>query len=227
MTSSNGNISRVTGPLWGESTGHRWIPPQRPETRSFDVSLICAWTNGWASNRDTGGLRRHCAHYDVTVIAIVIHYFFEVSIKSFYHLSNFPNSCMVYDLNRIIIVYVVSSTTFLDKIFLETYFHIRVILSTAWWCIVFETRRLIYTYLNLLQNIFINKCTKCFSVFVCLKGNAQYSLIKSGAAITRFNIARTCVQHSTAMTKIKHRSRFNIIISTPYLTVTTNFFILH
>ena len=25
MTSSNGNIFRVTGPLWGEFTGHRWI----------------------------------------------------------------------------------------------------------------------------------------------------------------------------------------------------------
>ena len=35
MTSSNGNIFCVTGPLWGEPTGHRWIPPQRPVTRSF------------------------------------------------------------------------------------------------------------------------------------------------------------------------------------------------
>ena len=26
MTSSNGNIFRVTGPLCGEFTGHRWIP---------------------------------------------------------------------------------------------------------------------------------------------------------------------------------------------------------
>ena len=26
MTSSNGNIFCVTGPLWGESTGHRRIP---------------------------------------------------------------------------------------------------------------------------------------------------------------------------------------------------------
>ena len=26
MTSSNGNIFRVTGPLRGEFTGHRWIP---------------------------------------------------------------------------------------------------------------------------------------------------------------------------------------------------------
>ena len=37
MTSSNGNIFRVTGPLWGESTGRWWILSQRPVTRSFYV----------------------------------------------------------------------------------------------------------------------------------------------------------------------------------------------
>ena len=37
MTSSNGNIFRVTGTLCGEFTGHRWIPSQRPVTRSFDA----------------------------------------------------------------------------------------------------------------------------------------------------------------------------------------------
>ena len=30
MTSSNGNISRITGLLWGELTGHRWTPPPPP-----------------------------------------------------------------------------------------------------------------------------------------------------------------------------------------------------
>ena len=30
--------------------------------------LIYTWTNGWVNNRDAGGLRRHCAHYDVIVI---------------------------------------------------------------------------------------------------------------------------------------------------------------
>ena len=30
-------------------------------------SLICAWMNGWVNNRKAGDLRRHCAHYDVTV----------------------------------------------------------------------------------------------------------------------------------------------------------------
>ena len=37
MTSSDGNIFRVTRPLCGEITGHPWIPSQRPVARSFDV----------------------------------------------------------------------------------------------------------------------------------------------------------------------------------------------
>ena len=37
MTSSNGNIFRVTGPLCGVFTGPGEFPAQRPVTRSFDV----------------------------------------------------------------------------------------------------------------------------------------------------------------------------------------------
>ena len=37
ITSSNGNIFRVTGPLCGEFTGPGEFPTQRPVTRSFDV----------------------------------------------------------------------------------------------------------------------------------------------------------------------------------------------
>ena len=38
MTSSNINIFALLGPLWEESTtSHRWIPPQRPVPRKFDV----------------------------------------------------------------------------------------------------------------------------------------------------------------------------------------------
>ena len=39
MTSSNGNIFRVTGHLCGEFTGPGEFPSQRPVTRSFDVSF--------------------------------------------------------------------------------------------------------------------------------------------------------------------------------------------
>ena len=35
MTSSNRNIFHITGPLWGESTGHIWIPL----TKASDVEL--------------------------------------------------------------------------------------------------------------------------------------------------------------------------------------------
>ena len=31
-------------------------------------SLICAWPSGWVNNQDAGDLRRHGAHYDVTVM---------------------------------------------------------------------------------------------------------------------------------------------------------------
>ena len=68
MTSSNGNIFRVTGHLCGEFTGTRWIPAQRPVKRRFEVSLICAWINDWVNNREAGDERRHRAHYDVTAM---------------------------------------------------------------------------------------------------------------------------------------------------------------
>ena len=69
MTSSNGTIFRVTGPLCGELTGHTGeFPAQRPVTRSFDFSLICAWINRWENNREAGDLRRHRSRYDVIVM---------------------------------------------------------------------------------------------------------------------------------------------------------------
>ena len=37
MTSSNGNIFHITGPLWGESTGHQWIPL----TKASDTEFWC------------------------------------------------------------------------------------------------------------------------------------------------------------------------------------------
>ena len=71
MTSSNGNIIRVTGPLCGELTGDRWIP----HTKASDAELwwvffICVWINGWVNNREAADLRRHRAQYDVIVMDI-------------------------------------------------------------------------------------------------------------------------------------------------------------
>ena len=41
---------------------------QRPWRGALMFSLICAWINRWANNREAGDLRRHQAHYDVSVI---------------------------------------------------------------------------------------------------------------------------------------------------------------
>ena len=35
-------------------------------------SLICAWINGWVNNREAGYMRRHRAHYDVTVMLLAL-----------------------------------------------------------------------------------------------------------------------------------------------------------
>ena len=53
MTSSNGNIFRVTGPLCGEFTGPGEFPTQRPVTRSFDVYFDLR-LNKWLSKQSRG-----------------------------------------------------------------------------------------------------------------------------------------------------------------------------
>ena len=74
MTSSNGNIFRVTSPLWRESTGLRWIPltkisdaelwwflwstPEQTVEQTIDtlviwnaIALIMTWWNWWVPMR--------------------------------------------------------------------------------------------------------------------------------------------------------------------------------
>ena len=62
MTSSNGNIFRVTGPLCGNS------PHKGPWRGALMYSLICVWINDWVNNRETGDLGRQRCHYDVIVM---------------------------------------------------------------------------------------------------------------------------------------------------------------
>ena len=75
MTSWNGNMFRVTGFCAGNSpatAGNHRSPVNCPHTdqwrRALMFSLMCAWTGSWVNNQDAGDLRRHRAHYDVTVI---------------------------------------------------------------------------------------------------------------------------------------------------------------
>ena len=65
----------VRGPVTDE------FPSLRPVTRSFDVSLICSWTNVWINNRDADDLRRNRAHCDVTVISEKVGHWSERSME--------------------------------------------------------------------------------------------------------------------------------------------------
>ena len=74
MTSSNGNIFRVTGPLCGEFTGYQWIPLTKASDAS-DVSLICAlnkWLNtqlwGWWLEMPSRSLWCHCNVFMVFMV---------------------------------------------------------------------------------------------------------------------------------------------------------------
>ena len=75
MTSSNGNMFRVTGfcagnspvtagksPVTGEFQSHR------PVTRSFDVFFDLRLKNDWVNKQDACDLRDHRSHYDVTAM---------------------------------------------------------------------------------------------------------------------------------------------------------------
>ena len=71
MTSSNGNIFRVTGPLCGEFTGPGEFPTQRPVTRSYDVFFDLRLNKQLSKQSWGWWLRHHQAHYDVIVIISV------------------------------------------------------------------------------------------------------------------------------------------------------------
>ena len=71
MTSSNGNIFRVTGPLCGEFTGPGEFPKQRPVTWSFGVFFDLRLNKqlskqpwGWWFETPRG-------HYDVNVMKLI------------------------------------------------------------------------------------------------------------------------------------------------------------
>ena len=101
VTSLNGGIFSVTGPLCGEFTGHRGIhrsPVNSPHKgqwrRALMFSLIYASTNDWVNNRDAGGLRRHRAYYYVSVM-VSAHPYGRIMHNCMYQLSlNCP--CLMY-----------------------------------------------------------------------------------------------------------------------------------
>ena len=68
MTSSNRNLFRV---YWPFVRGIHRSPANSPHKGQWHGALmfpLISWINGWVNNGEAGDLRRHHAHYDVTVM---------------------------------------------------------------------------------------------------------------------------------------------------------------
>ena len=63
MTSSNGNMFRVTGHLWGEFTGHRWIPRTKASKQSWS----------WWFETPSRPLWRHCNESSEKIAKLAFH----------------------------------------------------------------------------------------------------------------------------------------------------------
>ena len=79
MTSSNGNIFRVTGLCAGNSPVPVNSPHKGQWRGALMFSLICVWINGWVNKREAGDLRRHRGHHDVIVMWKLLHWHQAIS----------------------------------------------------------------------------------------------------------------------------------------------------
>ena len=55
------------------------FPSQSP--RSFDIFCDLRLNKVWVNNRDANDLRRHSAHYDVTVMSVIFKLFAEITLS--------------------------------------------------------------------------------------------------------------------------------------------------
>ena len=68
MTTSNGHIFRITGPLCGEFTGHRWIPL----TKAIDAELWCFL---WLCKIEV-----HCRPIRWNIVSLERYFSFQVTL---------------------------------------------------------------------------------------------------------------------------------------------------
>ena len=130
MTSSNGNIFRVTGHLCGESTGNRWIPAQRPVKRSFDVFFdlhlnkrLSKQSWGWWCETLSHPLWRHCNEAPLACDAIIHRWNVPFSLNSYSFIqanytekNSVPGSCHIFLGNDVLVPLVaLTDLTYLDS----------------------------------------------------------------------------------------------------------------
>ena len=150
---------------------HRWPvdSPHKCQWRgALKFSLICNWIKGWANNRDVGDLRRHRAHYNVTVMVLVQSgHEFTLVIQNWFSGTRAVNSkvCLS-NVRKIISVYQV---TLFSVWSFQISFVINMILYTYICCIVSLVNKLL-SYLTTAER---NKN----AIYVLISWNVLYVLV--------------------------------------------------
>ena len=87
-------------------------------------SLIYAWINGWVNNCEAGDLRRHHAHYGVTVMTT-----FD-SISTSYDISQYNSWNIITEINRFLLLLMISDYKY-AVINTDTWMTLRIQLSNS------------------------------------------------------------------------------------------------
>ena len=98
MTSSNGNIFRATGPLCGDSTGHRWSLLTKASDAELWCFLYVCLNKRLSKQSGCRCLRRRRANYDVTAMyccLLLVNMICPVPVK--YAPCHFLVSCKLYE----------------------------------------------------------------------------------------------------------------------------------
>ena len=87
-------------------------------------SLICVWINGWVNNREAGDLRRYRAHFDVTVMLVIV--YTELCFSLYESLSiqtNLWGKACIHLLLYITMLYIFAVVLYLQTIFKRLYLY--------------------------------------------------------------------------------------------------------
>ena len=95
--------------------------------------LICAWINGWVNNREAGDLRRHRAHYDVTVMLHQKLMLANSKSNIYFDMQErWSLQLMTYNFAAFMCMAALSEAAFISVIFIYTFLYLYIRLCAVW-----------------------------------------------------------------------------------------------
>ena len=169
MTSSNGNIFRVTGPLCGEFTDPGDFPTQRPVTRSFGVFFDLRLNKrlskqpwGWWFETPSSSLWRHCNAQGMSTWHIILRHIVDM-LKVSRFITSKKRVCLIFQMWEF---YQISCDVLLIGWQVA---NVMAPLSNYWWHYIHICSRIsievqigfVSNYLKYLENVMLSTMSLC------------------------------------------------------------------